>query len=62
MFHRAIVIFFFFKYYLACLILYLTLKKTKQIQVTRLPHKNIADVSPLQNVRPMRNNSSIQKN
>lgn len=26
MFHRAIVIFFFFKYYLACLILYLTLK------------------------------------
>lgn len=62
MFHRAIVIFFFFLILFSLFNFIFNIKKTKQIQVTRLPHKNIADVSPLQNVRPMRNNSSIQKN
>lgn len=58
MFHRAIVIFFKILFSLFNFIFNIK----KKIQVTRLPHKNIADVSPLQNVRPMRNNSSIQKN
>lgn len=61
MFHRAIVIFLKILFSLFNFIFNIK-KRKKQIQVTRLPHKNIADVSPLQNVRPMRNNSSIQKN